>query len=46
MGWIIGSAILICCLAVPLLIRMVQRRRLGTAQDEASQQQSKEADGQ
>ncbi len=27
MGWLIGGALLVCCIGIPLLIRFVQKRR-------------------
>lgn len=27
MGWLIGGGVLLCCLAIPLVIRFVKQRR-------------------
>ncbi|WP_284155269.1 hypothetical protein [Sulfuricystis multivorans] len=27
MGWLIGGAMLVCCIGIPLLIRFVRKRR-------------------
>ncbi|MDZ7804153.1 hypothetical protein [Thiohalophilus sp.] len=42
MGWIIGGGLLVCCIAVPLLIRFMKQRRARLLPEDGQQGKDKD----